>query len=132
VKLRVGRHVGRTLYLQRGEQPSRDDALIGVMDTRELAAIVVTAVNRLGDVPTSPGDRPAGNDLKLADWYEMHDHGYGEGQHAHSTEQHHSGDVNNPRANDHTGVPTMPWDEWKARVRDGTWTRTSTEVTDGR
>ncbi len=36
---RVGRSVGRTIYDARG-------VLIGVMDTRELAAKVVEAVNR--------------------------------------------------------------------------------------
>jgi hypothetical protein len=39
---RVGRKVGRTLY--------EDDELIGVMDTRELAAEVVAAVRRLAAV----------------------------------------------------------------------------------
>lgn len=37
---RVGRKVGRTIY--------REDVLIGVMDTRELAAQVVSAVNAHG------------------------------------------------------------------------------------
>jgi hypothetical protein len=44
---RVGRKVGRTIYMQLGEQPSDDDPLIGVMDTPELAAVVVRAVNQL-------------------------------------------------------------------------------------
>lgn len=38
--LRVGRKVGRTLYLQLGEEASDDDALVGVMDTVELARAV--------------------------------------------------------------------------------------------
>ena len=46
---------------------------------------------------------PAGGDH---DWYAMHDHGYG--RHLHSTAQGHSGDVNNPKANDHTGVAVLP------------------------
>jgi hypothetical protein len=44
---RVGRKVGRTIYLQVGDEPSDDDQLIGVMDTPELALIVVAAVNHL-------------------------------------------------------------------------------------
>jgi hypothetical protein len=42
---RVGRKVGRTIYRQTGSEPSDDDELIGVMDTPELAALVVAAVN---------------------------------------------------------------------------------------
>ncbi len=45
LKLRTGRTVGRTLYRQVGAEPSDDDQLIGVMDTPELAAMVVAAVN---------------------------------------------------------------------------------------
>jgi hypothetical protein len=44
-KWRVGRHVGRTVYLQAGSEPSDEDVLIGVMDTTELAIEVVDAVN---------------------------------------------------------------------------------------
>lgn len=40
-------------------------------------------------------------------WYVMHEHGDGQGRHGHSTAQNHMGDVNNPRANDHTGVETV-------------------------
>ena len=43
--LRRGRKVGRTLYRQRGDQPADGDTLIGVMDTRHLAALVVHAFN---------------------------------------------------------------------------------------
>jgi hypothetical protein len=43
---RTGRKVGRTVYRQLGYEPSDDDPLIGVMDTPELAALVVEAVNR--------------------------------------------------------------------------------------
>jgi hypothetical protein len=42
---RVGRKVGRTIYQQVGPEPSDADQLIGVMDTPELAAEVVTARN---------------------------------------------------------------------------------------
>lgn|SRR5262245_33040231 len=44
-RLRVGRRVGRTIYVQLGPQPSDSDPLIGVMDTPALAAAVVAAVN---------------------------------------------------------------------------------------
>jgi hypothetical protein len=43
---RVGRSVGRTVYRQVGDEPSKADQLIGVMDTSELAKQVVAAVNR--------------------------------------------------------------------------------------
>lgn len=35
---RVGSHVGRTVYAQAGNEASKTDVLIGVMDTPELAA----------------------------------------------------------------------------------------------
>jgi len=44
---RVGRKVGRTIYLQRGPEPSDDDPLIGVMDTARLARTAVEAVNAM-------------------------------------------------------------------------------------
>ena len=44
---RVGRKVGRTLYAQMASEPSDGDLLIGMMDTRELAHIVVQSHNRL-------------------------------------------------------------------------------------
>lgn len=43
---RVGRKLGRTIYAQLNSEPSDGDLLIGVMDTRELAIIVVQAHNR--------------------------------------------------------------------------------------
>lgn len=42
---RTGRSVGRTIYRQAGDEASRRDVLIGLMDTPELAALVVAAVN---------------------------------------------------------------------------------------
>jgi hypothetical protein len=45
---RVGRTLGRTLYIQVGEEPSKEDRCIGLMDTRELAEQVVAAVNGPG------------------------------------------------------------------------------------
>jgi hypothetical protein len=50
-RLRTGRKVGRTVYRQLGDEPSDADPLVGVMDTPELAARVVEAVNGL----TGPG-----------------------------------------------------------------------------
>ncbi len=44
---RVGRKVGRTIYMQFGSEPSDGDPLIGVMDTRGLAATVIDAVNNV-------------------------------------------------------------------------------------
>lgn len=42
---RNGRKVQRTLYVQAGPIPDDSDPLVGVMDTPELAALVVQAVN---------------------------------------------------------------------------------------
>jgi hypothetical protein len=43
--LRVGRHLGRTIYEQVGDVPSDDDRFIGIMDTPQMAQLVVAAVN---------------------------------------------------------------------------------------
>lgn len=43
---RTGRKLGRTVYAQRGAEPSDDDQLIGVMDTPELAAEACRAHNQ--------------------------------------------------------------------------------------
>ena len=48
VRLRAGRTVGRTLYRQLGSEPSDDDPIIGIVDTVELAALIVDAVNDAG------------------------------------------------------------------------------------
>jgi predicted urease superfamily metal-dependent hydrolase len=42
---RVGRKVGRTVYVQAGVEPTDRDRLVGLMDTAELARRVVDAVN---------------------------------------------------------------------------------------
>lgn len=52
-KLRQGRRVGRTLYHQQGPEPSEDDPIIGMVDTPELAATIVAAVNGQPDLSTS-------------------------------------------------------------------------------
>jgi hypothetical protein len=48
---RQGRSVGRTIYVMVGDEPSKDDLLIGVMDSPGLAAVVVDAVNTAGRRP---------------------------------------------------------------------------------
>jgi hypothetical protein len=57
---RNGRHVGRTLYAMAGPEPSDSDPLIGVMDTPELAARVVSdhnaALNRANRTILGPAD----------------------------------------------------------------------------
>jgi len=42
---RTGRKVGRTIYAQLGDEPSDDDLLIGVMDTKRLAEEACRAHN---------------------------------------------------------------------------------------
>lgn len=42
---RVGRHLGRTIYQMTGDRPSDRDQFIGIMDTPELADMVVDALN---------------------------------------------------------------------------------------
>jgi hypothetical protein len=42
---RVGRHLGRTIYQVVGDEPSESDRLIGMMDTPEIGAYVVEALN---------------------------------------------------------------------------------------
>jgi hypothetical protein len=46
MRYRVGRHLGRTIYRQLGDEPSDQDALIGMMDTRADAEQVVAALNQ--------------------------------------------------------------------------------------
>lgn len=48
--LRQGRKVGRTLYVQRGYQPSDDDELIGVVDSAAVARVICAAVNSDSDM----------------------------------------------------------------------------------
>lgn len=45
MSLRNGRKVPRMLYEQRGERPADDDPIVGLVDTPELAALIVAAVN---------------------------------------------------------------------------------------
>ena len=47
-RLRVGRKIGRTVYVHERNDPDTG-ILIGVMDTPELAAMIVEATNRYLD-----------------------------------------------------------------------------------
>ena len=47
MKFRTGRKVGRTLYVQIGDQPDDMDLLIGIVDSGDQADIIVSAVNRV-------------------------------------------------------------------------------------
>ena len=47
--LRTGRTLGRTLYMQVGDEPSKDDLPIGMVDTPQMAFLIVSAVNGMGD-----------------------------------------------------------------------------------
>lgn len=65
---RTGNHVGRTIYRQDPNEPR--GVLIGVMDTPEDAALVVAAVNAVGELATTKADvdvvaQPDGS-IKLA------------------------------------------------------------------
>jgi hypothetical protein len=48
---RVGRKVGRTIYRVVGREPSDADELIGMLDTRELAAFAVSRMNATSEAP---------------------------------------------------------------------------------
>lgn len=50
---RQGRKVPRMLYLQQGDEPADDDPIVGLVDTPELAALIVAAVNAY-DPPAVP------------------------------------------------------------------------------
>ena len=45
MRWRVGRTLGRTIYAQVRTDPSKDDVLLGLMETRELAELVVDMHN---------------------------------------------------------------------------------------
>lgn len=52
---RVGRKLGRTVYVQMGASPDDGDLLIGVMDTPELAAHSVAAHNAVLEIRAREG-----------------------------------------------------------------------------
>ena len=45
MRFRTGRRQPRTIYLAVGDEPSEDDISVGMMDTPELAALAVSALN---------------------------------------------------------------------------------------
>lgn len=44
-RLRQGRSIGRTLYVQRGREATNVDLCVGIVDSPRLAALIVEAVN---------------------------------------------------------------------------------------
>lgn len=44
---RVGRKLGRTVYAQVGDEPDDEDPFLGLMETEDIAAQVVDAMNRI-------------------------------------------------------------------------------------
>lgn len=64
-RLRVGRKVGRTLYVQHGPDPSDDDVLVGMVDTAELAGALVDAYNRERVEGVETPDRESSTEVKL-------------------------------------------------------------------
>ncbi len=52
---RTGTKVGRTIYRQRSDDPADGEQLVGMLDTRELAAFAVAAMNAAVD----RGEEPA-------------------------------------------------------------------------
>jgi hypothetical protein len=53
---RVGRKLGRTIYAQVGYEPSDDDELLGLMETNEIAEMVVALVNQQSWAHIDTGD----------------------------------------------------------------------------
>jgi hypothetical protein len=45
-RYRVGRSLGRTVYRMVGSRPSKQDDLVGIMETRDLGETVTTALNQ--------------------------------------------------------------------------------------
>ncbi len=60
---RQGRKVPRMLYQQLGPEPADDDPVIGLVDTPELAALIVAAVNAC---------TPPGTDVPVAPWPDLY------------------------------------------------------------
>jgi len=53
---RTGTKVGRTIYRQKTDDPADGEQLIGIMDTRELAAFAVDGMNQALDQGVQPPD----------------------------------------------------------------------------
>lgn len=54
LRMRVGTSIGRTLYLQRGQEPSSLDDVIGMVDTPDLARKIAEAWNEYWPEPENP------------------------------------------------------------------------------
>ena len=52
---RVGRSIGRTVYIMTGDTPAKGDTVVGMLDTPELATLVVEAVNAHLDKESDDG-----------------------------------------------------------------------------
>lgn len=57
LRMRVGSKVGRTLYDGATEANLTGGSIVGLVDTPELAAEIVAAVNAARELPTHPRDR---------------------------------------------------------------------------
>jgi hypothetical protein len=55
-RFRTGRKIGRTIYRQLGDEPTYGDELVGMMDTRELAAFAVASMNAALDRGEEPSE----------------------------------------------------------------------------
>jgi hypothetical protein len=55
---RTGRHLGRTIYAMTGPGPSDSDLVLGMMDSRELAAEACEAHNCLLALAPPPSAHP--------------------------------------------------------------------------
>jgi hypothetical protein len=55
-RFRTGTKVGRTIYRQVSDNPDDGEELVGMMDTRELAAFAAKAMNQALDRGTVPAD----------------------------------------------------------------------------
>lgn len=61
---RTGRRNGRVIYEQTGEQPSDNDVMVGTMDTRALALLVVGSLNRILIESGATAPRPAAANVR--------------------------------------------------------------------
>lgn len=55
---RVGRSLGRTLYIQLGDAPAKRDIVIGMVDTPALAHLIVDTLNAYRIEPPDDADDP--------------------------------------------------------------------------
>jgi hypothetical protein len=63
---RIGAKLGRTVYIQTGVEPSVYDRLVGLMDSRDLAQLVVDAVNHFYSIDP---DHPCPAVVAVNDFY---------------------------------------------------------------